>query len=79
MPTRRGIPTGRSKRGFTLIELLISIVVFAIIMGAVFALLNRTQGDFVRQRDVSRGLEALRTAEIAISTILNDASTGFNS
>lgn len=63
----------RPAGGFTLIELLISVLIFVVLMGGVFGLLNRAQWDFVRQRDANRAMETVRSAELAITTMLRSA------
>jgi prepilin-type N-terminal cleavage/methylation domain-containing protein len=62
---------GRS--GFTLIEMMISIVLLSVILGSLFGLVIRAQRDYVRQRDVDRAQEAMRSAELAITTALRNA------
>lgn len=51
------------------------IVVLFLVAGGIFSLLHQTQRDFVRQRDVNRALDVLRTAEISIVEVLRQAGS----
>ena len=66
--------TVRAAHGFTLVEMLISVVVLTIVMGSLVGVVIRAQKDYVRQRDVDKAQDALRAAEIAITTSLRSAN-----
>ncbi|MDX1744525.1 MAG: prepilin-type N-terminal cleavage/methylation domain-containing protein [Halobacteriales archaeon] len=60
-------------RGFTLVEMLIAIVILGVVLVAVLGLVLSAQGEYVRQRDINRGQDALRNAEASITTALRSA------
>jgi prepilin-type N-terminal cleavage/methylation domain-containing protein len=63
----------RERAGFTLIELLISITMLAIVLGAMTTSMVSMQRGYTRQREVVRSEDALRSAEMIISSILRTA------
>ena len=60
-------------RGFTVIEVMIAMTLLAIIMGSLYGLIVRAQGEYVRQREGARSQEGLRIAESSIGAILRSA------
>lgn len=67
-----GLPRNRSA-GFTLVEMMVAIVILGVVLAAVLGIVLSAQGEYVRQRDINRGQDALRTAETAITTALRSA------
>jgi prepilin-type N-terminal cleavage/methylation domain-containing protein len=65
----------RSRSGFTLIEVLISMIMLAVIMGAVVSVMLRMQRGYIREREVARSEDALRVAELTITRILQTAGS----
>lgn len=61
------------RAGFTLGELLVSLVLLSIVLGAVFGTVLTTQQEFFRQREIVKGQDALRNAEIIIGTVMKAA------
>jgi prepilin-type N-terminal cleavage/methylation domain-containing protein len=59
--------------GFTLIELMISITMLAMVLGAMTVTMISMQRSYVRQRETARSEDALRSADLIISTILRTA------
>ena len=59
--------------GFTLIELMISLTLLAIVMGGMTTAMVSMQRGYTRQRETSRSEDALRNAELTISSILRYA------
>jgi len=73
-----------TKRGFTLIELTISLTLLGVILGALFGAVITVQRSFTSQQVTVRSQEALRAAEMVITTVLrsvradpNDAKLSF--
>ena len=65
----------RSARcGFTLLEMVISVVLLSLVLTSLVGVVVKAQKDYVRQRDVDRGQDAIRGAEIAITTALRNAN-----
>jgi prepilin-type N-terminal cleavage/methylation domain-containing protein len=63
------------RRGFTLIELMASMLLLAIIGGAITSVLIRTQRSYVEQRESSRAHETARALEQLISRFVRTART----
>jgi prepilin-type N-terminal cleavage/methylation domain-containing protein len=63
----------QERAGFTLIELMISMTMLAIVLGAMTMAMLRLQRGYTRQREVVRSEDALRSAELIISSILRTA------
>ena len=63
----------QERTGFTLIELMISITMLAIVLGAMTTSMVSMQRGYTRQREVVRSEDALRSAELIISSILRTA------
>jgi prepilin-type N-terminal cleavage/methylation domain-containing protein len=65
--------TRRLRSGFTLAELLVSLVMLGIVLGAVMGTVLTTQQEFFKHREIVKGQDALRNAEIIIGTVLRAA------
>ena len=65
------IPNDRA--GFSLTELTISLTVLAVVLGSVLSLVTTVQRGYVDQRERLRAHEALRTAQMTLTTILRSA------
>ncbi len=63
----------KSRAGFTLIELMISLTMLAIVLGALTTSMVSMQRGYTRQRETARSEDALRNAEVVISSILRYA------
>lgn len=63
----------QERSGFTLIELMISITMLAIVLGAMTKSMLSMQRGYVRQREMVRSEDAMRSAELIISSILRTA------
>jgi prepilin-type N-terminal cleavage/methylation domain-containing protein len=63
----------QSRAGFTLIELMISLTMLGIVLGALTTSMVSMQRGYVRQRETARSEDALRSAELIISSILRYA------
>jgi prepilin-type N-terminal cleavage/methylation domain-containing protein len=63
----------QERAGFTLIELMISLTMLAIVLGALTTAMLRMQRGYTRQRETARSEDALRAAELTISSILRSA------
>jgi len=63
----------RRRSGFTLVETMISLVLLAIVMGAMTKVTLQTQRGYVRQREVVAAEDALRAAEIMLVSALRTA------
>lgn len=63
----------QARAGFTLIELMISLTLLAIVMGGVTTAMVSMQRGYTRQRETARSEDALRSAELNISSILRYA------
>lgn len=59
--------------GFTLVEMMIAVSILGIVLAGVLGLVLGAQNEYVRQRDVNRSQDALRTAETVITTALRSA------
>lgn len=64
---------GQQRAGFTLIELMISLTILSLILTAMIGSLLSMQRGYIRQREVARTEDALRHAELTISSILRSA------
>ena len=65
--------TRQARAGFTLIELMISLTLLAIVMGGLTTAMVSMQRGYTRQRETARSEDALRSAELNISSILRYA------
>jgi prepilin-type N-terminal cleavage/methylation domain-containing protein len=63
----------QARAGFTLIELMISLTLLAIVMGGLTTAMVSMQRGYTRQRETARSEDALRSAELNISSILRYA------
>jgi prepilin-type N-terminal cleavage/methylation domain-containing protein len=63
----------QGRAGFTLIELMISLTLLAIVMGGLTTAMVSMQRGYTRQRETARSEDALRNAELTISSILRYA------
>jgi prepilin-type N-terminal cleavage/methylation domain-containing protein len=63
----------QERAGFTLIELMISLTLLGIVMGGMTTAMVSMQRGYTRQRETARSEDALRNAELTISTILRYA------
>ena len=63
----------QSQAGFTLIELMISLTMLAIVLGALTTSMVSMQRGYTRQRETARSEDALRNAEVVLSSILRYA------
>ena len=63
----------QGRAGFTLIELMISLTILGIVMGALTTSMVSMQRGYTRQRETARSEDALRSAEMIISSILRYA------
>ncbi len=63
----------QGRAGFTLIELMISLTLLAIVLGGLTTVMVSMQRGYTRQRETSRSEDALRTAELTISSVLRYA------
>lgn len=61
------------RAGFTLIELMISLTMLAIVLGALTTSMVSMQRGYTRQRETARSEDALRNAEVVLSSILRYA------
>jgi prepilin-type N-terminal cleavage/methylation domain-containing protein len=61
------------RAGFTLIELMISLTMLAIVLGGLTTVMVGMQRGYTRQRETARSEDALRNAELTISSILRYA------
>jgi prepilin-type N-terminal cleavage/methylation domain-containing protein len=61
------------RAGFTLIELMISLTMLAIVLGGLTTSMVTMQRGYTRQRETARSEDALRNAEVVISSILRYA------
>jgi prepilin-type N-terminal cleavage/methylation domain-containing protein len=61
------------RAGFTLIELMISLTMLAIVIGGLTTSMVTMQRGYTRQREIARSEDALRNAEVVLSTILRYA------
>jgi prepilin-type N-terminal cleavage/methylation domain-containing protein len=58
------------RAGFTLIELMISLTMLGIVLGGLTTVMVGMQRGYTRQRETARSEDALRNAELTISTLL---------
>jgi prepilin-type N-terminal cleavage/methylation domain-containing protein len=63
----------QERAGFTLIELMISLTMLAIVLGAMTMTMVSMQRGYTREREVVRSEDALRSAELIITSILRTA------
>ena len=63
------------RAGFTLIELMISLTMLAIVLGGLTTVMVGMQRGYTRQRETARSEDALRNAELTISTLLRYAGS----
>jgi prepilin-type N-terminal cleavage/methylation domain-containing protein len=63
----------QSRAGFTLIELMISLTMLAIVIGALTTSMVTMQRGYTRQRETARSEDALRNAELVLSSVLRYA------
>jgi prepilin-type N-terminal cleavage/methylation domain-containing protein len=63
----------QERAGFTLIELMISLTLLAIVMGGMTTVMVSMQRGYTRQRETARSEDALRNAELTISSIMRYA------
>jgi prepilin-type N-terminal cleavage/methylation domain-containing protein len=63
----------QERAGFTLIELMISLTLLAIVMGGLTTAMVSMQRGYTRQRETARSEDALRNAELTISSVLRYA------
>ncbi len=63
----------QARAGFTLIEMMISLTMLAIVMGGLTTVMVSMQRGYTRQRETARSEDALRNAELTISSILRYA------
>ena len=63
----------QERAGFTLIELMISLTLLAIVLGGLTTVMVSMQRGYTRQRETARSEDALRNAELTISSILRYA------
>jgi prepilin-type N-terminal cleavage/methylation domain-containing protein len=63
----------QGRAGFTLIELMISLTMLGIVLGALTTVMVSMQRGYTRQREIARSEDALRNAELIISSILRSA------
>jgi prepilin-type N-terminal cleavage/methylation domain-containing protein len=61
------------RAGFTLIELMISLTMLGIVLGALTTVMVGMQRGYTRQRETARSEDAMRNAELTISSILRYA------
>lgn len=61
------------RAGFTLIELMISLTMLGIVLGGLTTVMVGMQRGYTRQRETARSEDALRNAELTISSILRYA------
>ncbi len=64
---------GQERAGFTLIELMISLVMLSIVLTAMIGTMTSMQRGYIRQREIARTEDALRSAELTITAILRSA------
>jgi prepilin-type N-terminal cleavage/methylation domain-containing protein len=62
------------RRGFTLPELLVSLALLGVIMTGMVSVMISMQRGYVRQREVARSEDALRTGEMTLINILRMAN-----
>jgi prepilin-type N-terminal cleavage/methylation domain-containing protein len=65
---------GQARAGFTLIELAISLTMLSIVLTAMIGTMLSMQRGYVRQREVARTEDALRHAELTITSILRSGA-----
>jgi prepilin-type N-terminal cleavage/methylation domain-containing protein len=65
---------GQARAGFTLIELVISLTMLSVVMTAMIGTMLSMQRGYVRQRETARSEDALRHAELTITSILRSAA-----
>ena len=65
--------TRQGRAGFTLIEMMISLTLLAVVMGGVTTVMVSMQRGYTRERETARSEDALRNAELTISSILRYA------
>jgi prepilin-type N-terminal cleavage/methylation domain-containing protein len=63
----------RERAGFTLIELMISLTMLTIVLGGLTTVMVGMQRGYTRQRETARSEDALRNAELTISSLLRYA------
>ena len=63
----------QARAGFTLVEMMISLTMLAIVMGGLTTVMVSMQRGYTRQRETARSEDALRNAELTISSILRYA------
>ena len=63
----------QGRAGFTLIEMMISLTLLAIVLGGLTTVMVGMQRGYTRQRETARSEDALRNAELTISSILRYA------
>src|SRR5215213_230474 len=63
----------QGRAGFTLIELLISLTILGIVLGALTTSMVTMQRGYTRQRETARSEDALRNAELVLSSVLRYA------
>jgi prepilin-type N-terminal cleavage/methylation domain-containing protein len=61
------------RAGFTLIELMISLTMLGIVLGGLTTVMVGMQRGYTRQRETARSEDALRNAELTISSLLRYA------
>jgi prepilin-type N-terminal cleavage/methylation domain-containing protein len=61
------------RAGFTLIELMISMTMLAIVIGGLTTSMVTMQRGYTRQRETARSEDALRNAEVVLSTVFRYA------
>jgi prepilin-type N-terminal cleavage/methylation domain-containing protein len=63
----------QSRAGFTLIELMISLTMLAIVLGGLTTSMVTMQRGYTRQRETARSEDALRNAELVLSSVFRYA------
>ena len=63
----------QARAGFTLVEMMISLTMLAIVMGGLTTVMVSMQRGYTRQRETARSEDALRNAELTISSSLRYA------
>src|SRR5688500_4848540 len=67
----------QARAGFTLIEMMISLTLLAIVMGGLTTVVVSMQRGYTRQRETARSEDALRNAELTISSVLRYAGANW--
>ena len=63
----------RARAGFTLTELMISLTLLGLVLTAITGSLLSMQRGYIRQREIARTEDALRHAELTVTSILRSA------